>query len=288
MPELAVSAPGIVALRVRRRAARNVYLALGAVMLAVYAAVAVLGERLAPYGANEQDLFNVLSPPSSEHWLGTDLIGRDLLSRLVLGTRFTLAMAMASVAVAATIGVTLGLVSGYFGGRIDATITGFVDLLLTIPNLILAIAIASVIGAGFTGIVVATTASFVPPLARLIRGRVLEIREEDYVQAAISIGMSDARILVRHVLPNAATVVVIETSLLAGQAVLVGAALGFLGLGVQPPAPEWGTMLSGGREFLDVAPHLVVAPGIAISLLIFAFNIFGDGLRDKLDPNYRT
>lgn len=116
----------------------------------------------------------------------------------------------------------------------------------------------------------------------------LEIREEDYVQAAISIGMSDARILVRHVLPNAATVVVIETSLLAGQAVLVGAALGFLGLGVQPPAPEWGTMLSGGREFLDVAPHLVVAPGIAISLLIFAFNIFGDGLRDKLDPNYRV
>jgi ABC-type dipeptide/oligopeptide/nickel transport system permease subunit len=135
---------------------------------------------------------------------------------------------------------------------------------------------------------VATTASFVPPLARLIRGRVLEIREEDFVQAAISIGMSDARIIARHVLPNAVTVIVIETSLLAGQAVLVGSALGFLGLGVQPPAPEWGTMLSGGREFLEVAPHLVVAPGIAISLLIFGFNMFGDGLRDRLDPNYRA
>lgn len=250
--------------------------------------VALFGELIAPYGGNDQDLFNVLSPPSSEHWLGTDLIGRDLLSRIILGTRFTLAMAVLSVAIAAVIGVLLGLISGYFGGRVDAAITGLVDLLLTVPNLILAIAVASVIGAGMAGIVVATTVSFVPPLARLIRGRVLEIREEDFVQAAISIGMSDARIILRHVLPNALTVIVIETSLLAGQAVLVGSALGFLGLGVQPPAPEWGTMLSGGREFLEVAPHLVVAPGIAISLLIFAFNMFGDGLRDRLDPNYRA
>ena len=270
------------------RVAPNIYLAVGAIMLAAYAAVALFGGWIAPYGGNEQDLLNVLAAPSAEHWLGTDLIGRDLLSRLILGTRFTLAMALASVAIAALIGVALGLVAGYVGGRGDAAITGFVDLLLTIPNLILAIAIASVIGAGMTGLIVATTVSFVPPLARLIRGRVLEIREEDFVQAAISIGMSDARIIVRHVLPNALTVIVIETSLLAGQAVLVGSALGFLGLGVQPPAPEWGTMLSGGREFLEVAPHLVVAPGIAISLLIFAFNMLGDGLRDRLDPNHRA
>lgn len=272
----------------RRRVPPNVYLGIGATMLAAYVALALFGAWVAPYGGNEQDLFNILSPPSAEHWLGTDLIGRDMLSRLILGTRFTLTMAVVSVAIAAVIGVALGLVAGYFGGRVDAAITGLVDLLLTIPNLILAIAIASVIGAGMTGIVVATTASFVPPLARLIRGRVLEIREEDFVQAAISIGMSDARIIARHVLPNAVTVIVIETSLLAGQAVLVGSALGFLGLGVQPPDPEWGTMLSGGREFLEVAPHLVVAPGIAISLLIFAFNMFGDGLRDRLDPNYRA
>ncbi len=274
--------------RRRRRVPANVYLALGAVMLAAYVAVALFGAWIAPYDGNDQDLFNILSPPSAEHWLGTDPIGRDLLSRLILGTRFTLSMALVSVAIATVVGVILGLVAGYFGGRVDAAITGLVDLVLTVPNLILAIAIASVIGAGMTGIVVATTMSFVPPLARLIRGRVLEIREEDFVQAAIAIGMSDARIIVRHVLPNAVTVIVIETSLLAGQAVLVGSALGFLGLGVQPPAPEWGTMLSGGREFLDVAPHLVVAPGIAISLLIFAFNMFGDGLRDRLDPNYRA
>ena len=164
----------------------------------------------------------------------------------------------------------------------------FADLLLTVPNLILAIAIASVIGAGLPGLIAATTASFVAPVARLIRGRVLEVRQEDFVQAALAVGVRDARLLTRHILPHATTTLVVETSLLAGQAVLIGSALGFLGLGVRPPAPEWGTMLSGGREFIEVAPHLVVGPGVAISLLVFAFNVFGDGLRDRLDPRSRA
>ena len=269
-------------LRVRRR--RNLPLWIGTSLLAVYVAVAIFGPLVAPHDPNAQDLLGVLEAPSPAHLLGTDQIGRDLFARLIVGTRFTLSAALLAVAIAATIGVTLGLVAGYSGGRIDAVITGVVDLLLTIPSLILAIAIASVIGAGMTGLVVATTASFVPRLARLIRGRVLEIREEDYIHAAITSGTRRAKILRRHVLPNALTIVIIETSLLAGQAVLVGAALGFLGLGVQPPAPEWGTMLGAGREFIEVAPHLVLVPGLAISLLVFAFNLFGDGLRDRLDP----
>lgn len=264
---------------------RNPALLGGGAMLALYVVIALLGPAIAPQDPNAQDLLAVLEPPSPAHWLGTDQIGRDMLSRLIVGTRFTLAAALASVAIAGAIGVTLGLVSGYAGGRIDAAITGLVDLLLTIPNLILAIAIASVIGAGMTGLVIATTASFVPPLARLVRGRVLEIRQEDFIAAAIAAGTPRARILRRHVLPNAFTVVVIELSLLAGQAVLVGAALGFLGLGVQPPAPEWGTMLGAAREFIEVAPHLLLVPGAAISGLVFAFNMFGDGLRDLLDPN---
>ena len=268
----------------RRR--RGLHLAVGGGLLLGYVAVAALGPWLAPYGENEQDLLGVLSPSSPEHWLGTDQIGRDLLSRLIVGARFTLTAAVVSVALAASIGATIGLVAGYFGGRLDATLMAVADLLLTVPNLILAIAIASVIGAGMSGLVAATTASFVAPLARLVRGRVLEIRREDFVQAAVAVGMRDARIVARHVLPHATTTLVIETSLLAGQAVLIGSALGFLGLGVRPPAPEWGTMLSGGREFIEVAPHLVVAPGIAISLLVFAFNVFGDGLRDRLDPRH--
>lgn len=266
----------------------GLHLAAGGGLLLVYAALAAFGPWVIPYGENEQDLLGVLAPASSEHWLGTDQIGRDLLSRLVVGARFTLTAALVSVALAALAGATLGLVAGYFGGRVDAVVTGLVDLLLTVPNLILAIAIASVVGAGMTGLIAATTGGFIAPLARLIRSRVLEVRQEDFVQAAVAAGVRDRRILARHVLPHATTTLVIETSLLAGQAVLIGSALGFLGLGVRPPAPEWGTMLSGGREFIEVAPHLVVAPGIAISLLVVAFNVFGDGLRDRLDPRHRA
>jgi len=262
----------------------NLPLWIGLLLLTIYAVVAVIGPLLSPYDANAQDLIGILEPPSAAHLMGTDQIGRDILSRLIVGTRFTLGAALLAVAISCAIGVTLGLVAGYIGGPVDTAITSLIDLLLTIPSLILAIAVASVIGAGMTGLVVATTAGFVPRLARLIRGRVLEIREEDFIQAAISSGTRRAKILRRHILPNALTIVIIETSLLAGQAVLVGAALGFLGLGVQPPAPEWGTMLGAGREFIEVAPHLVIAPGIAISLLVFAFNLFGDGLRDHLDP----
>lgn len=271
--------------RVRRR--RGLHLVVGGGLLLAYLTLAVLGPWVVPYGANDQDLLGVLAPASGEHWLGTDQIGRDLLSRLVVGARFTLTAAVVSVTLAAALGATLGLVAGYVGGRVDAVLMGFADLLLTVPNLILAIAIASVVGAGMTGLIAATTGGFVAPLARLIRGRVLEVRQEDFVQAAVAAGLRDTRILTRHVLPHATTTLVIETSLLAGQAVLLGAALGFLGLGVRPPAPEWGTMLSGGREFIEVAPHLVVAPGVAISLLVFAFNVFGDGLRDRLDPRHR-
>ena len=269
-----------------RRPAR-VALWSGGALLALYALVAILGPGLVRFDAETPDLLNALASPSAEHPLGTDPIGRDLLARLAGGARFTLAAALTAVTAATLIGTTLGLVAGYRGGAVDHAITGLVDLLLTIPGMVLAIAIASAIGAGFTGLVLATTASFVPPVARLVRGRVLELRQNDYVQAAVAVGTRDGAIMLRHVLPNAAGVVVVEASLLAGQAVLVGAALGFLGLGVQPPAPEWGTMLGAGREFIELAPHLVVAPGLAISGLVLAFNFLGDGLRDLLDPAHR-
>ena len=274
----------------RRRPARriNLFLWLGATLLAAFAVVAVAGERLAPYDPNAQDLFAMLEGPSAAHLLGTDNVGRDILSRLVVGTRFTLSIALASVFFAGLGGIALGSVAGYFGGLTDRLVIGIVDLLLTVPNIVLAIAIAAAAGSSATGLTIAITASFIPPLARLVRGRVIELREEDFIAAAVTVGMSHARILLRHVLPNAATVIIIELSLNAGQAVLIGSALGFLGLGVQPPAPEWGTMLGASREYLTVAPHLVVAPGIAISLLVLAFNAFGDGLRDVFDPASRT
>lgn len=269
----------------RRRKRRNIFLVVGASLLFMFVVIAIFGRQLAPYDPNQQDLLGLLAPPSAAHWFGLDEVGRDILSRILVGTRTTLLIALVSVAVAGVMGVALGLISGYFGGLVDRVVTGLVDLLLTIPSMVLAIAIVAAVGASAVGLTVAITVSFVPPLARLVRGRVMELREEDYVSAARAIGMSRTRILVRHVLPNAVSVIVIELSLLAGQAVLIGSALGFLGLGVQPPNPEWGAMLGASREYLAVAPHLVIAPGIAISLLVFAFNALGDGLRDRFDPN---
>lgn len=277
-------------LRRKRRSGRrvNLFLWLGASLLAAFAMLAVLGERIAPYDPNAQDLFAMLEAPTAAHLLGTDNVGRDIFSRIVVGTRFTLSIALASVLFAGLGGIALGSIAGYFGGLTDRIVTSVIDLLLTVPNIVLAIAIASVAGASATGLTIAITASFIPPLARLVRGRVIELMAEDFIASAITVGMGHTRILLRHILPNAATVIIIELSLNAGQAVLVGSALGFLGLGVQPPAPEWGTMLGASREYLTLAPHLVVAPGIAISLLVLAFNAFGDGLRDVFDPDSAT
>lgn len=263
----------------------NIFLWLGLTLLAAFGFLAVLGPVIAPTDPTAQDLFAMLEPPSTTHILGTDNVGRDILSRIIVGTRFTLTIALASVFFAGIGGIALGSIAGYFGGLTDRVLTGIIDLLLTFPNIVLAIAIAAAAGSSATGLTIAITASFIPPLARLVRGRVIELAEEDFVAAAVTLGMSRSRVLLQHILPNAATVIIIELSLNAGQAVLIGSALGFLGLGVQPPAPEWGAMLGASREYMTVAPHLVLAPGIAISLLVLAFNFTGDGLRDLFDPN---
>jgi ABC-type dipeptide/oligopeptide/nickel transport system permease subunit len=259
-------------------------LLIGGGLIGAFVVLAVAGPALAPYDPGAQDLMAALDPPSWSHWLGADQIGRDILSRLIVGTRYTLSITIVAVAAATIIGVALGSIGAFFGGYTDRVLGGFVDLLLTIPNLVLAIAISAVVGASPQGLTIAITTSFIPSLAILVRSRVLELRQEDFVSAAVTVGTPPFRVLLRHILPNAISIITIETSLLAGQAVLVGSALGFLGLGVQPPAPEWGAMLGESREALEVAPHLVIAPGISISLLVFAFNTLGDGLRDRFDP----
>lgn len=263
---------------------QNIYLASGSFLLLCFLIAALFGEQIAPYGADKQNLLEALEGPSAAHWLGTDPLGRDLLSRVVIGTRHTLSVALISVGLSCSFGVLLGLISGFVRGPLAIAVDAIVDVALTIPNMVLAIAIAAVMGAGLTGLILAISISFTPPIARIVRGRVMEIREEDFIAAARTIGVRRWRILLRHVLPNAATVIVIEASLQAGQAVLTATALGFLGLGVQPPTPEWGTLLGSGREYLHAAPFMVIAPGLAISLMVLGFNLLGDGLRDWLDP----
>lgn len=267
--------------RARRK---SPFLPMGAALLILFVIAAALGPILAPYDPNAQDLLALLDPPSSAHWFGTDEIGRDILSRVIVGTRITLAIAVTSVMFAGVVGIALGLIAGHSGGATDRLIMLFLDLLMTIPSIVLAIAIVAAVGANAIGLIAAITVSFIPSLARLVRARVLELRELDFIEAARAVGMRQGRILYRHILPNAVSVIIIELSLMAGQAVLVGSALGFLGLGVQPPAPEWGAMLGASREYLQTAPHVALAPGLAVTLLVLAFNLFGDGLRDWLDP----
>lgn len=263
----------------------NRFLWIGVLLLAGFAILAAFGPEIAPEAADQQDLLAVLQPPDATHWFGTDEVGRDLLSRVIIGTRVTLIVALAPVAIAGVAGVTLGLLTGYFGGAVDRVLMALVDLLLTIPSLVLAIAMVAAVGANLEGLTAAIALTATPPLARLVRGRVRELRQEDFVVAAISVGMRPIRVLWRHLLPNTFSLLVIQLSLMAGQAVLIASALGFLGLGVQPPTPEWGSILGSSKEYIEVAPHVVIASGCAIALLVFAFNMVGDGLRDWLDPN---
>jgi ABC-type dipeptide/oligopeptide/nickel transport system permease subunit len=204
-----------------------------------------------------------------------------------VGTRYSLIICLVSVLIGALVGIPLGVVAGYGGGRVDTFLSGAVDILLTIPAIVLAIAIVSVIGPGMAGLIVAISVSYAPRIARLARGVALEVRQEDFVVAARALGASTPRVLTRHVLPNISAPLTVELTLLAGQAVLIAAALGFIGLGVQPPLPEWGTMLSRGKDFLAIAPHIVTAPGAAIALLVLGFNFLGDGLRDAWDPKLK-
>ncbi|MFI5012430.1 MAG: ABC transporter permease [Hyphomicrobiales bacterium] len=272
----------------RQRQGRNRYLVIGAAMVILFGCLAFGGSAIAPYDPTSQDLLALLERPSAAHWFGTDEIGRDIFSRILAGARITMTIALAPVALAGLVGVVIGLVAGYLGGKVDRILSGLLELMMTIPDLVFAIAVVAVVGASATGLVVAITVSSTPRLARLIRSRVRELREEDYVSAAIVLGLPVPRILLAHVLPNTLSIVIIQLSLLAGQAVLIGSALGFLGLGVQPPAPEWGSMLGAGRQYIEIAPHVVIAPGIAIAALVFAFNTLGDGLRDRFDPNLKS
>jgi ABC-type dipeptide/oligopeptide/nickel transport system permease subunit len=270
------------------RGPRSRYLVIGSSLILAFAFLALAGPAIAPYDPTSQDLLALLERPSPAHWFGTDEIGRDIFSRILAGARITMTIALAPVAIAGLLGVTIGMLAGYLGGRVDRALSALIELMMTVPELVLAIAIVSVAGASPTGLVVAIAASSTPRLARLIRSRVRELREEDYVSAAIVLGLPLRRILVFHLLPNALSVIIIQLSLLAGQAVLIGSALGFLGLGVQPPAPEWGSMLGASRQYIEIAPHVVIAPGIAIAALVFAFNTLGDGLRDRFDPNLKS
>lgn len=257
----------------------------GVIIVLIFFFLSLFGEAVAPHDPYKQDITNSkLLAPSLEHPLGTDELGRDLFSRILAGTRVSLQVAVVVLGFAVVFGTIVGAISGFFGGIVDEILMRFTDMFLAFPALILAIAIAATLGKSLTNTMIALATVFWPWYARLVRAQVLSIREREYVEAGRSIGLSPARLMFRHILPNAVSVVIIQVTLDVGFAILSTSSLSFIGLGAQPPSPEWGTMLSTARNFFRDAWWYMTFPGVALTLTVFAFNVLGDGLQEALDP----
>jgi len=257
------------------------------VVLAVIVLAAAVPAIFTRADPEQVDILARLAPPSAAHLIGTDNIGRDLLSRLVYGARISLAVALASVGGAVTLGVVLGLVAGYYGRWVDGAIMRLVDIFLSFPAILLALALVAVLGAGVTSVIAALVLVFWTQYARVVRAVTLAEKEKAYVEAARAIGAGDGRILLRHILPNVLSPVIILATLGMGTAVVAESTLSFLGMGVQPPAPSWGWTLAFGTRYLRDAPHIAAFSGMAIMLTVLGFNLLGDGIRDLLDPKFR-
>jgi peptide/nickel transport system permease protein len=261
---------------------------IGLYILVIMAVISVIGPYIAPRDPYEFDLSKARLPPSLEHPLGADELGRDILSRILVGARYTFGLSVLSVIAGASIGTLLGLISGYRGGLWDTVIQRVNDILLAFPTILLAIALVAFLGQGVHSLVIAIAVSSMPVYVRLVRASVLQVVTEDYVVAAKMLGLSEWSIMVKHILPNVMAPVLVQLSYHMGLAILIASALGFLGLGVPPPSPEWGAMIGSGRVYLFSSPHIVVFPGLVISITIIAFNMVGDGLRESLDPKVRA
>ena len=246
--------------------------------------IALVGEYLVPFGINEYDYSAILQGPSMAHWFGTDEFGRDLFSRIICGTRISLAVGLSAVTVGAVCGTVLGLLGGYYGGIVDSIIMRICDTLFAFPGIILAIAIVAILGSGLGNVVIAVAVFSTPTFARLVRSRTLALKYSVFVQAARNLGASDARILFRHILPGAFPEIIVQFTMSVGSSILTASSLSFLGMGAQPPTPEWGLLLSNGRNYMLTSLHATLFPGLAIFLRVLSFNILGDGLRDALDP----
>ena len=260
----------------------------GIIVVLAFIVIALFAPLLAPYDPTEPDYSAITQPLSKEHWLGTDELGRDVLSRLIFGTRISLIVAVVGTFVSGLVGMLLGLLSGYLGRWVSAIVMRFIDALMALPPIILMLAIAALLGGGLTNVLISLFIAMIPTYCRLAYGEVLSIKENDYITATRSIGASNLRIMMRHVLPNVFPPILVLVTLNMGFAILAEASLSYLGIGINPPTPTWGNMVSNGYNYLRTLPLLSIAPGTAILLLVLAFNIVGDGLRDALDPKLKN
>lgn len=271
-----------------KRLFKNKGAIVGLVFIILLIIMMIFAEKIAPYDYTMQDYSSVYQPPSLAHPMGTDELGRDVLSRIIVGSRLSMRMGLLSVAIAATIGIIFGSIAGYYGGAVDNVLMRFLDIYQSIPGTIFCVALAAVLGPGLNNAIIAVGITSMSGYARLIRASIMQVRSMEYIEAARSINGNDARILIRHILPNAISPLIVSITMSIGSCILLAASLSFIGLGAQPPMPEWGAMLSAGRSKMQDCGYLVIFPGMAIMFSVLAFNLLGDGLRDALDPRLRN
>lgn len=259
----------------------------GLVVLLFFILVAIFAPIIAPYDPNDADVGNALLSPNSAHWLGTDAIGRDLLSRIIYGTRTSLFVGLTVVGISTFVGTILGVIAGYYGGWIQTVIMRLIDAMMAFPMIILALMVASMLGGGMKNVIIALSVGMMPGYARLMCGQTLHLKENDYIMAEKSLGAGNSLIMFRHIIPNCFSPLIVMVTMMLGSVILAEAGLSFLGIGITAPTAAWGSMVNAGRPFLTTHPALAFTPGIAIMLVVFAFNMIGDGLRDALDPSLR-
>ena len=275
-------------LEVWRRLKKNKLAVVALVVLVLLVLVALFGEYIAPYPYDQQDPRNSFAPPSAEHLLGTDKLGRDVLSRLICGTRQSLAMGVVAVSLASLIGITIGSIAGFYGGWADTICMRMLDVYQAMPMLLLCLMLAAVLGPSLRNAIIALGIATVPSHARLTRATILTIREREYVEAARAINAKDARIILKHIIPNALAPLIVDFTMGIGSCILAGASLSFIGLGVQPPTPEWGAMISEAKNIMREHPTMAMYPGICVMISVLSCNLLGDGLRDALDPRLKN
>ena len=272
---------------VARRLSKNPVAVISFVVTVFLVLVAIFAPLIAPYPYDKQDLMHTRAAPSGQHLFGTDELGRDVFSRVIWGSRYSLSIGILAVLFGTAVGMFLGAFAGYFGGVTDDIIMRFIDIIQSIPGILLAITISVVLGPGFMNTILALSIGGIAMGVRLTRAAILNIRNQEYLEAATSINASTSRIITRHVLPNSFSPILVSSTMSIGNVIMAAAMLSFIGLGVQPPTPEWGSMIAGGRSLIRSAPWMVTFPGIFIMLTVLALNLFGDGLRDALDPKLK-
>ena len=272
------------------RLRRNRLAMLGLALMSAILLLAVFADVIADYDTKVvgMNMAERLQTPSAKHWFGTDGYGRDVFARIIHGSRLSLSLSIISMLIAVAIGSMIGAISGYFGGRVDDVLMRLMDMLLAIPPMLMSISIVAALGRSMSNLMLALALAYMPVFARVIRSSILSVKDQEFVEAARACGTSDARIILRHIIPNAVGPIIVQATLAMGSSILTISSLSFMGMGIQPPQPEWGTMLYEGRDLIRTSPYLVIFPGAAIAVSVLSLNLLGDGLRDALDPRLKN